>query len=225
MSEVTEAASSRRPIEVEEPDDGASRASRRARAPRGTALAQVRTFGDPVLQLAGLGGDRVRPRARAPRPSGWSRSCATRSASASPRPSSGCCGGCSSSRPGPTRAPTAVANPRDRVALRRARHRRGGLPQPARDRRRRRARRCTPGSAARDVERRAAPARGLGARGAGAPARDRPPRRRPDPRPHRRATSARARCGRCARASSYSPPRPSEPEDEPERRGPRRPSA
>ena len=184
-----------------EEDGGALRA--RARAPRGRARrgGRLRRSG---AALARLRDHRVRPRARGRGASGWWRSCATRWASASPRPSSASCGACSSSRPARTR-------PRPRSSTRRSSGSRTSSRPP------RRAVSACPGSAStssaplharvarRGRGRRAAAARGLGARGPGAPARDRPPRRRPDPRPHASASSARARCGRCARAPATAP--------------------
>ena len=147
-----------------------------------------------------------------PRPSGWSRSCATRSGSASPRPSSACCGGCSSSRPAPTRAPTALANPEiEWISEELATAEEGCLSLPgigvdveraaARPRQRRRRRR------------RAAADRGLGPRGAGAPARDRPPRRGPDPRPDE-PRAAQGRAAGAARGRRPTRPKPEPPEDD-----------
>ena len=107
---------------------------------------------------------------------------------------------------GPDATPTAVVNPEiEWLSEELAIAEEGCLSLP-RDRRRRRAPAPRAGRAALDVERRADPDRGLRPRGAGAPARDRPPRRGPDPRPHRRASSARARCGRCARATATARP-------------------
>ncbi len=118
---------------------------------------------------------------------------------------------------GPRRRADGAGQPRDRVALRGGRRRRGGLPQPAAGLDGRRAPAARTGQRPRRRGR-AGRDRGLGPRGAGAPARDRPPRRHPDPRPHRR--EQRKGALRALReGGSYSPP--VEDEDEDGRRAPR----
>ena len=182
------------PIEI----DGA-RGPRRggARAPR-AALAQVVKFGDPVLRSAASPVTDVRPGAGGRRRAHGRADARRDGRRAWRRPSSASCGASRLPGRGPTPA-HAPSSTRRSSGPRRTCDRRGGLPQPARGRRRRRA------AAARPGPRRSTPAgdpcdRGLRARGAGAPARDRPPRRRPDDRPHRDASSAAGRCARCARA-------------------------
>ena len=166
------------------PDRG--RASPRASTPRRWSAARGPRQGGQVRRpgaaLAGLTGDRLRrPPSTRPRADGRDHA-RRRWGSAWPRPSSGSCGACSSSRPGSDAPPTALVNPRDRVALGEdwPRPRRAASACPASSSRS--SARSTSRVSAVDAARRAALDRGLGPRGARDPARDRPPRRRPDPR-------------------------------------------
>ena len=88
----------------------------------------------------------------------------------------------------------AAGQPGARVVRRRQGDDGGGLPEPARRPRRRRAPDPRPRPRA-GRDRRADPRRGHGPGGARHPARDGPPRRGPHPRSHARATSARRPCG------------------------------
>ena len=196
----------------------------RASTPRRSSAAQRRSprcvkFGDPVLRSRRLAGGGRSTRASPRTSSGWSRSCATAWGSGWRRPSSGSCAGCSSSRRGPTRPPTALVNPEIEwrsddlvtaeegclslpgvvVDVERPLHVRvRGL----------------------DAERRPARDRGLGPRGAGDPARGGPPRRRADAPADARASSAAGALRALREGGTYAPRAPRRrPRTAPARRG------
>ena len=106
---------------------------------------------------------------------------------------------------GPDAEPTALVNPEIEWISRGRRGRRGGLPQPARRARRRRAPAARPGQRPSTSTGEPIVARGLRPRGARAPARDRPSRRRADPRP-RPARAAPGRAAGPARGRQLRPP-------------------
>ena len=152
-------------------------------ARRAAALAHVRKFGDPVLRSQGQA-DRASSTTRcATRSRAWPRSCTTRSGIGLAATQIGTLHRVLVYRVEHDSPVNALINPELEWSGKEKEIDRGGLPEPSRRPRRRRAAGPRPRPRA-GRARRADRRRGVGPRGARHPARDGPPRRRPDPRPH-----------------------------------------